>query len=114
MRLWKMYEPKITEYALECKGITCTGVDWNIQRFYFSTDGIDYVFDQTEDVEAYADTDHIRLVIEYQFLPWLKEKKAREEATKEAYMRGYEWLRDNLYYDEEGIAQRFYERFLEE
>ena len=36
-----------------------------------------------------------------------------EESKFQAYQECYEWLKENLYWDEEGITKRFYERFLE-
>ena len=32
---------------------------------------------------------------------------------KEAYSECYKWLKENMYYDEEGICQRFYEHFFD-
>lgn len=68
---------EITRYDLEYKGVRCTGVKWRYPEphiFYFTKDGKNYEFAQTEYIKCSADTDHIRRVIEEQFLPLLKDK----------------------------------------
>lgn len=65
----------ITEYNLKYKGVLCTGVMWRYPEpsiFYLIKDGKEYKFVELYDVFCSADTDYIRIVIEWQFLPWLK------------------------------------------
>ena len=78
---------KITKYNLEYEGVLCTGVQWGYGRFYFTKDGKEYEFDQTEDIQCVADTDHIRCVIKEQFLPWIKDEHIKELQAENAALR---------------------------
>lgn len=72
---------EISKYDLEYMGVKCTGVEWSYENgnvFYFTKDGKEYTFMQTEYIRCSADTDHIRCVIEDQFLPWLKDERIKE------------------------------------
>lgn len=73
---------EIDKYDLEYKNVTCTGVQWETKVFYFTIDKKEYKFLQKEYVDCNSDTDHIRYVIEYQFLPWLKEHNMQEEIAR--------------------------------
>ena len=78
-------DEKITEYDLEYMGVKCTGAKWRYPEqniFYFIKDGKDYEFTQMEDVDCIADTDHIRCVIEDQFLPWLKDERIKAKIVE--------------------------------
>ena len=88
----EMYDPiydelgnKIaTYYGLPYLGVICHMVYWSEKEniFTFITEGNSFNFLQTEPVYATADTDHIRIVIEEQFLPWYKEwKEARSKVN---------------------------------
>ena len=82
-----MTEREIAKYDLEYSGVLCTGIKWRYPEpniFYFTKDGKEYEFTQTEDVDCIADTDHIRCVIEYQFLPWLKDEHIKELESENA------------------------------
>ncbi len=61
----------MTKYNLEYKGVKCTSVEWNekCNLFYFEYLDKEYAFPQLMYVNASADTDHIRIIIEEQFLP---------------------------------------------
>ena len=78
---------KITKYNLEYEGVLCTGVQWGYGRFYFTKDCKEYEFDQTEDIQCVADTDHIRCVIKEQFLPWIKDEHIKELQAENAALR---------------------------
>lgn len=85
-----MTEREIAKYDLEYSGVLCTGIKWRYPEpniFYFTKDGKEYEFTQTEDVDCIADTDHIRCVIEYQFLPWLKDEHIKELESENAALR---------------------------
>lgn len=79
----EMYDPIFDEYGnkiatyygLSYLGVICYSVHWNEKGniFTFIIEGNSFDFLQTEPVYASADTDHIRCVIEEQFLPWYKE-----------------------------------------
>ena len=89
-RKGKMTEREIAKYDLEYSGVLCTGIKWRYPEpniFYFTKDGKEYEFTQTEDVDCIADTDHIRCVIEYQFLPWLKDEHIKELESENAALR---------------------------
>lgn len=88
----EMYDPvcdafgnKIaTYYGLSYLGVVCHMVYWSEKEniFTFITEGNSFDFLQIEPVYANADTDHIRIVIEEQFLPWYKEwKQARSKVN---------------------------------
>ena len=64
-----------TYYGLSYLGVICHMVHWSEKDniFTFIVDGNTFDFLQTEPVYANVDTDHIRIVIEEQFLPWYKE-----------------------------------------
>ena len=71
----------VTEYNLEYMGVKCKAVAWRYPEphiFYFTKDGKEYEFTQTEDVHFIADIDHIRCVIGDQFLPWLKDEQIKD------------------------------------
>lgn len=76
-----------SRYSLEYKGVFCSEVAWDFANgsvFYFTVDGRDYRFTQINEVHCNADTDHIRCVIEEQFLPWLQLSNATKySATAE-------------------------------
>lgn len=88
----EMYDPIFDEhgnkigtyYGLSYLGVVCHMVHWdeknNIFTFIIERNSFDFL--QTEPVYANADTDHIRIVIEEQFLPWykkwIKSNKLRE------------------------------------
>lgn len=78
---------KITKYNLEYEGVLCTGVQWGYGRFYFTKDCKEYEFDQTEDIQCVADTDHIRCVIKEQFLPWIKDEHIKKLQAENAALR---------------------------
>lgn len=59
----------MTEYDLEYQGVKCTGVDWDMKLFQFEYKNETHLWIQTDDIRCTADTDHIRCVIEDQFLP---------------------------------------------
>ena len=59
----------VEKYDVEYKGVKCIGVDWETKLFLFEYDGEVHIWFQTADVDCTADTDHIRCVIEDQFLP---------------------------------------------
>lgn len=73
----------MTEYDLEYMGVKCTGVEQNEYTFHFEYLGKEYVFEQEIEVESSADTDHIRIVIKEQFLPFVKEFLKMEQVQKE-------------------------------
>lgn len=73
---------EICRYDLEYKNVVCTAVNWETKVFYFTIDKKEYKFLQKEYVDCNSDTDHIRYVIEYQFLPWLKEYNMQEEISR--------------------------------
>lgn len=71
----------IDKYDLEYMGVRCTGVEWKYPLddiFYFVKEGKTYAFTQKEYISCCADTDHIRCVIEDQFLPWLSNCKKED------------------------------------
>ena len=80
----------IEKYDIEYMGVKCTGVDWahpvnNV--FYFTKDGQNYTYMQTEYISSSADTDHIRCVIEEQFLPWWKNDRIKELEAENADLK---------------------------
>lgn len=72
----------MTKFDLEYKGVKCTGVEWEDYIFYFEYLNKEYVFEQEIEVSASADTDHIRIVIEEQFLPWVNKELLVEQVRK--------------------------------
>lgn len=85
-----MVEEKVTKYSLEYLGVKCTGVSWKdngVNVFFFTKDGKDYRFLQVEKVHCNSDTDHIRLVIEYLFLPWLRIERIKELESENAELK---------------------------
>lgn len=71
----------ITKYDVEYMNVKCTGVDWENSlnnMFYFVKDGKTYAFIQKGYIGCGADTDHIRFVIEKQFLPWWKNQRIND------------------------------------
>lgn len=67
---------EVTKYDLTYKEIKCTGVEWAFSEkgyntFYFVYKNQGYVFIQNEYIDSNADTDHIRMTIDYQFIPYL-------------------------------------------
>lgn len=80
----------IDKYDLEYMEVKCVGVSWNYETenvFYFMKDGIEYAFKQIEDVSCSSDTDHIRCVIEDQFLPWWTYNRIKELESENAELR---------------------------
>lgn len=80
----------ITTYDIEYMGVLCTGVEWigngkNI--FHLLKDDKEYTFDQKYAICCSADTDHIRAIIEYQFLPWWKEQYIKKLESENAELR---------------------------
>lgn len=71
------------EYNLVYLNVKCTGVDWTNRPyplFKFSYKDKDFIFMQIRYISQSADTDHIRVVIEYQFIPFLlAQNKDKEE-----------------------------------
>lgn len=57
------------KYNLEYHGVKCVGVDWDMQLFHFEYQGEQHLWFQTDAIDCNADTDHIRCVIDNQFLP---------------------------------------------
>lgn len=65
----------ISRYDIKFKGVTCYGVTWDDKKenkFYFTFNNNNYEFKQKGQISFSADTDHIRYIIENQFLPWVK------------------------------------------
>ena len=83
----------IDKYDIEYMGVKCTGVDWTRHIFYLTKDGNKYTYMQTKAVYCNADTDHIRCVIEEQFLPWWKDERIKELEEENAKLKD-KW--DNL------------------
>ena len=83
----------IDKYDVEYMGVKCTGVDWTHSVFYFTKDENEYTYMQTKAVDCNADTDHIRCVIEEQFLPWWKDERIKELEEENAKLKD-KW--DNL------------------
>lgn len=80
----------VTEYNLEYMGVKCKAVAWRYPEphiFYFTKDGKEYEFTQTEYIHFIADIDHIRCVIRDQFLPWLKDERIKELESENAALR---------------------------
>lgn len=85
-----MVEEKVTKYSLEYLGVKCTGVSWKdngVNVFFFTKDGKDYRFLQVEKVHCNSETDYIRLVIEYLFLPWLRIERIKELEAENAELK---------------------------
>lgn len=73
--------PFFTPYNVEHIGVKCVGVEWSPEDrniFYLKKDNEDFVFEQMRDVDCTSDTDHIKKVIEYQFLPWWADEKIED------------------------------------
>ncbi len=73
--------PFFAFYNVEHIGTKCLGVEWSPEGrniFYFRKDNEDFVFEQMRGVDCTSDTDHIKKVIEYQFLPWWADKKIED------------------------------------
>lgn len=75
------------KYDIEYRGVTCIGVDWGKGIFNFIKDGKEYEFKQTRGIFCRADTDHIRCVIEDQFLPFWKDQHIKELESENAELR---------------------------
>lgn len=75
----------MTEYNVKYLDVLCTGAEWNYKepnKFLFTYCGRNFEFTQQQEISCSADTDHIRCVIEEQFLPWYKEwKEARSKVN---------------------------------
>lgn len=72
-------------YDVEHMGVKCTGVRWSYEYgniFRFEKDEEEFVFEQRGDIEINGDTDHIKKVIEYQFLLWWFNKKVEDLQRK--------------------------------
>lgn len=72
----------MTEYNIEYLGVLCTGAEWNYKepnKFLFTYRGRNFEFIQQQEISCSADTDHIKRVIEEQFLPWWKSDFAVDE-----------------------------------
>lgn len=78
-----MTNENVSKYNLEYCGVKCTGVEWENYIFYFEYLGKEYVFEQSMAISASADTDHIRIVIEEQFLPFVKDLLKTEQVRKD-------------------------------
>ena len=60
-------------YDVEHMGVKCTGVRWSSEDesvFRFEKDGEEFAFEQQGFVDSNTEEQHIKKVIEYQFLPW--------------------------------------------
>lgn len=69
----------ITKYDIKYLDVLCTGVMWRypeLSVFYFINNGKEYEFVENYNVYCSADTDYIRIVIKWQFLPWLEKKNS--------------------------------------
>lgn len=69
-------EEKWSSYNLDYMDVYCSAVQWRYKKpsiFKFIYKGKDFIFYQRFPVDAVADTDHIRCVIEEQFLPWYEQ-----------------------------------------
>lgn len=75
------------KYDIEYMGVTCIGADWENGVFKFIKDGKEYNFVQTRGIICRADTDHIRCVIEDQFLPFWKDQHIKELEAENAELR---------------------------
>lgn len=85
-----MIDKEITKYDIAYRDVLCTGVKWRYHEnntFYFTKDGKNYEFTQTEGVNFISDTDHIRCVIVDQFLPWWKNERIKELESENAALR---------------------------
>lgn len=74
----KMSDYFFCAYDVEHMGVKCTGARWSYEYgniFRFEKDEEKFIFKQCWDIDSNADTDHIKKVIEYQFLPWWADKK---------------------------------------
>ena len=108
----------IEKYDIEYMGVKCTGVDWAHSVndvFYFTKDGQNYTYMQTEYISSSADTDHIRCVIEEQFLPWWKDQRIKkleaENAELQARLDKSVELKDPYYVvdHDSGMIRLYYE-----
>lgn len=80
----------MTEYDIEYMGVKCTGVEWGCNSehiFHFEKNGKKYEFEQEYAICLVSDTDYIRAIIEYQFLPWWKDQRIKELETENAELR---------------------------
>lgn len=85
-----MDDKEITKYDIAYRDVLCTGVKWRYPEphiFYFTKDGKEYEFTQTEYIHFIADIDHIRCVIVDQFLPWWKNERIKELESENAALR---------------------------
>lgn len=72
-------------YDVEHRGVKCTGVKWSSEDrsiFRFKKDGEEFVFEQRDFVDSNTDEQHIKKVIECQFLPWWFDKKVEDLQRK--------------------------------
>lgn len=75
----------ISKYDIEYMGVKCTEVEWNepiYTIFHFVKDGKTYNFVSKKHYDCSADTDHIRCVIEEEFLPYWKDEHIKQLETK--------------------------------
>lgn len=73
---------EFTKYNLEYKGVTCTGVNWKTKDFLFrDADGKNWIFHSKLNYDCTADTDHIRCVIEDEFLHKAEKKDVEENQS---------------------------------
>ena len=61
---------ELSKYDLEYQGVKCTGVDWEHRIFCFIKNEEEYRYQQQTYYSCTADTDHIRWIIENEFLPF--------------------------------------------
>ena len=98
-----MTNENVSKYDLEYKGVKCTGVEWEDYIFYFEYLGKEYVFEQSMAISSSADTDHIRIVIEEQFLPWVNKELLVEQVRKDTAKDIIEIMKQvqAMFYDKE-------------
>lgn len=68
-----------SNYNLEHKGVRCVGVKWDSNPtpiFNFQYNNKVYEYRQTlTDISFHADTDHIKYIIEYDFLHYIRKRE---------------------------------------
>lgn len=78
------------EYDIEYMGVKCTGVEWGCNSehiFHFEKNGKKYEFEQEYAICLVSDTDYVRAIIEYQFLPWWKDQRIKELESENTELR---------------------------
>lgn len=79
-----------SKYDIEYMGVKCTEVEWNEPIyiiFHFVKDGKTYHFISRKHYDCSADTDHIRCVIEEEFLPYWKDEHIKHLEAKNAELK---------------------------